>query len=122
MTTAQKRIKLRAWFTAAQSAGVAYCQFLQDKAAASLEGAETGAGRMIQSASQGGESASYGDPADDPVPQDEAAEFLALSAEFCLACPGTTDQEKLDCLIANVAVSARYVVKSHTGLRTGCGC
>lgn len=118
MTTAQKRIKLRAWYACATAAGIPFCQFLQDKAAASLEGAESGSGRQIQSSSQGGLSVSYSDT--DTIPQSEAAEFLALSAEACLACTGT-DEEKLECLIANVGVSARYLQKSYTGLR-GCGC
>lgn len=117
MTTAQKRVKLRAWYNAAIAAGVPFCQYLQDQAAASLEGAETGAGRLVQSTSHGSLSVSYGD---DGGATDEASEFLALSAEACLSCTGT-DEEKLDCLIANVGFTARYVQKCYTGLR-GCGC
>ena len=121
MTTAVKRAILRGWYNQAIAAGVPLCEYLQSKLSAIADGAGTGAGRRVQSASQGGESVSYGDPDDDVVSQPGWFDFLALSSEVCLVCTGTSDQEKLDCLLANVGYSAKTLQKTYTGLR-GCGC
>ncbi len=120
LTWSFKATLLDSWYKQAQVAGVPLCEFLHTKAETVVGAVETGAGQRIISTSNAGQSVTYGDTASDVVPLDETTEFLMQSAQACEACTGT-DEEKLACLKANVAPTARYLVKSYTGLR-GCGC
>jgi hypothetical protein len=118
VTIYKKIVKLQGWYNAAVAAGVPLCEYLQEQSSASMEGEETGAGRLVQSTSHGSLSVSY---ADDGGAADEASDLLAKAAVTCRSCTGT-DQEKLDCLIATVPYDKTILVKSYTGLRSGCGC
>ena len=118
----QKWLLLQNAYDEAIAAGVPFCQFLKDKAKASMSGAGSVEGRRIVSTSDGGTSVSFGDSESDLVPESELSQFWAQAARQCPDCSGTTEQETLDCLVATItAADARYVVKSNWGLR-GCGC
>ena len=101
-----------------------FCEYLQQKLDASLDGLEAGKGRVLQSTSNAGQSVSYFSPADAPFSQSDASNFLATAAEVCPVCaaslpPDATDEAILACLQNTVGPVKNSRYADYTLMR-GC--
>jgi hypothetical protein len=128
LSPSQKYIKAlclwKEWDTTAAE-GVTICEFLQEKACATLEpagGVEgAGAGLIVSSVASGGHSASFQPLDQQPSNPGGQAEFLAEAAAMCEACAGYVEnKETWARCIAGQTKGLKTIQKSYCGLRTGC--